>query len=75
MNADTDSNSTIDVDGTGRINKADVIASLQQTGEASYDVARETLKTVSIDASGKVELEDYVEVRLVIRVYSTIVCI
>lgn len=45
------------------MNKADVISSLQQSGEATYDTARETLKSVSVDASGKVELEDYVEVR------------
>lgn len=35
---------------------------MQQSGE-SYDRARETLKHVSVDASGKVELEDWVEVR------------
>ncbi len=38
------------------------IAALQQSGE-SYDRVRETLKDVSVDASGKVELEDWVEVR------------
>lgn len=57
------SRSTIDIESTGRVNKADVISSLQQSGEATYDLARETLKSVSVDASGKVELEDYVEVR------------
>lgn len=35
---------------------------MQSSGE-SYDRARETLKHVSVDASGKVELEDWVEVR------------
>lgn len=54
--------SAIDIESTGRVNKAEVISSLQQTGVASYDLARETLKSVSVDASGKVELEDYVEV-------------
>lgn len=54
--------SEIDIESTGRVNKADVIYSLQQSGAASYDLARETLKSVSVDASGKVELEDYVEV-------------
>ncbi|KAF8308193.1 hypothetical protein DL93DRAFT_2126873 [Clavulina sp. PMI_390] len=51
----------IDVDGTGRVGKSEVIGALQQSGEATYDTARETLKSVSVDASGKVELEDYVE--------------
>ena len=54
--------SAIDIESTGRVNKADVISSLQQSGVASYDLARETLKSVSVDASGKVELEDYVDV-------------
>jgi plastin-1 len=39
-----------------------VLQALQSRGE-SYDRARETLKHVSVDASGKVELEDWVEVR------------
>lgn len=39
-----------------------MLQSLQASGE-SYDRARETLKHVSVDASGKVELEDWVEVR------------
>lgn len=55
-------NSAIDTDSTGRIDKASVLHALQSRGE-SYDRARETLKHVSVDASGKVELEDWVEVR------------
>lgn len=39
-----------------------MLQALQTRGE-SYDRARETLKHVSVDASGKVELEDWVEVR------------
>ena len=39
-----------------------MLRALQAKGE-SYDRARETLKHVSVDASGKVELEDWVEVR------------
>lgn len=54
--------SQIDTDGTGRVDKAGVLHALQASGE-SYDRARETLKHVSVDASGKVELEDWVEVR------------
>ena len=43
------------------MDKAKVLRSLQSSG-ANYDLARETLKHVSVDASGKVELEDWVEV-------------
>ena len=48
----------------GRVDKAVILQTLQSSGE-SYDLARETLKKVSVDASGKVELEDWVEVRRV----------
>lgn len=47
--------------------KTAVINALQASGDASYDRARETLKDVSVDASGKVELEDWVEVRTATR--------
>ncbi|KAH8115933.1 calponin [Phellopilus nigrolimitatus] len=50
----------IQTDSPGRVDKASAIAALQQSGE-SYDRVRETLKDVSVDASGKVELEDWVE--------------
>jgi plastin-1 len=53
--------SAIQTDSPGRVDKASVLQSLQSSGE-SYDLARETLKKVSVDASGKVELEDWVEV-------------
>ena len=58
--------STIDVDGTGQVDKSSVLQALQSRGE-SYDRARETLKHVSVDASGKVELEDWVEVRICVH--------
>ncbi|CAE6448097.1 unnamed protein product [Rhizoctonia solani] len=51
----------LDVEGTGSITKANAISALQSSGEGSYDQVREVLKGVSIDASGKVELEDWVE--------------
>ncbi|KIJ28643.1 hypothetical protein M422DRAFT_270044, partial [Sphaerobolus stellatus SS14] len=51
---------SIDTDTPGRVAKPAVISALQASGE-SYDLVRETLKDVSVDASGKVELEDYVE--------------
>ena len=50
--------------------KTAVINALQASGDASYDRARETLKGVSVDASGKVELEDWVEVRIIVTPYS-----
>lgn len=53
--------STLHTDSPGRVDKSTVLRAIQSTGQ-SYDVARETLKHVSVDASGKVELEDWVEV-------------
>ena len=44
------------------MSKSSAIAALQASGEGSYDQVREVLKGVSVDASGKVELEDWVEV-------------
>ena len=57
-----DGRSSISTETPGRVDKANVLHALQSSGE-SYDRARETLKHVSVDASGKVELEDWVEVR------------
>jgi plastin-1 len=54
--------SAIDTATPGRVPKAEVIAAIQATGAASYDQVRETLKEVEVDASGKVELEDWVDV-------------
>ncbi len=51
----------IDIDEKGAVAKPEVIKALESSREASYDQVRETLKEVSIDSSGKVELEDYVE--------------
>ena len=55
--------SSLNTDTPGRVDKSTVLQAIQSTGQ-SYDVARETLKHVSVDASGKVELEDWVEVGL-----------
>jgi plastin-1 len=52
----------IDVDGKGAVQKQDVVKAVQDAGEASYDQARETLKEVNLDSSGRVELDDYVDV-------------
>lgn len=56
----------ISTDSPGRIDKSSVLHALQSSGE-SYDHARETLKHVSVDASGKVELEDWVELNVKLR--------
>ena len=65
--AEIDVDSALQTDSPGRIDKSSVLQALQSSGE-SYDHARETLKHVSVDASGKVELEDWVEVRVDINV-------
>ncbi|WWC59627.1 uncharacterized protein I303_102186 [Kwoniella dejecticola CBS 10117] len=57
----------IDVDDKGSVDKATVISALQSNGEADYDSARETLKHVNIDASGRVELEDWVQLHSLLR--------
>ena len=54
--------SAISTDTPGRVDKTAALHAVQKSGE-SYDVARETLKHVSVDASGKLELDDWVEVR------------
>jgi hypothetical protein len=59
----TPTHSSLHTDSPGRVDKSTVLQAIQSTGK-SYDVARETLKHVSVDASGKVELEDWVEVGL-----------
>ncbi|PPQ67750.1 hypothetical protein CVT26_007037 [Gymnopilus dilepis] len=53
-------------DTPGRVDKSTVLHALQSSGQ-SYDVARETLKHVSVDASGKVELDDWVELNVKLR--------
>ena len=62
-------NSAIETDTPGRATKTAVINALRTSGDASYDRARETLKGVSVDASGKVELEDWVEVRMIVTLH------
>ncbi|WWD21610.1 hypothetical protein CI109_106096 [Kwoniella shandongensis] len=57
----------IDVDEKGSLDKATVISALQSSGEADYDSARETLKSVNIDSSGKVELEDWVQLHSLLK--------
>lgn len=51
----------IDLDDKGWVQKQEALESISKSGEATYDEARETLKHVNVDASGRVELDDYVE--------------
>ncbi|KAH6891844.1 fimbrin [Coprinopsis sp. MPI-PUGE-AT-0042] len=57
---------SLHTDTPGRVDKSTVLQGLQSSGQ-NYDVARETLKHVSVDASGKVELEDWVELNVKLR--------
>ncbi|KAI0367171.1 fimbrin [Pilatotrama ljubarskyi] len=56
----------ISTDTPGRVDKQRVLQTLQASGE-DYDNAREVLKHVSVDSSGKVELEDWVELNVKLR--------
>jgi plastin-1 len=53
---------TIDIEEKGSVDKQSLIKSVQESGEENYDQVRETLKEVNLDSSGRVELEDYVDV-------------
>lgn len=57
----------IDLDDNGWVDKKDIIENVSKQGKGSYDKVREALKQVSIDASGHVELEDYVELNSVLK--------
>src|SRR5271168_811647 len=60
--------SKIDLDGKGYVDQSNVIAAVQKDGEGqNYDEIRATLRECNIDASGRVELEDYVEVSLLLE--------
>ncbi|KAF8810929.1 Ca2+-binding actin-bundling protein [Phlegmacium glaucopus] len=61
---------SLHTDTPGRVDKSAVLQAIQSTGQ-SYDVARETLKRVSVDASGKVELEDWVELNVKLQSQSS----
>lgn len=52
---------SIDAEDKGWVDKLQVIESVSQAGKGSYDEVRNTLKQVSVDASGHVELDDFVE--------------
>ncbi|EEB07961.1 fimbrin [Schizosaccharomyces japonicus yFS275] len=52
----------LDVDGKGYIDQPSTIKAFEKMQNASYDSVREALKEVNIDASGRVETEDFVAV-------------
>ncbi|WFD33883.1 fimbrin [Malassezia cuniculi] len=51
----------IDVDDKGYLDRQTAVKEVSELEKASYDQVRETLKEVDVDASGRVELEDYVD--------------
>lgn len=51
----------LDLDDKGYVEKQKVIEKISDSGVANYDNVRQTLKQVGVDASGRVELDDYVE--------------
>ena len=51
----------MDVDDKGSLDRAVVLRGVQDQERVSYDQVRETLKDVSLDASGRIEIEDYVD--------------
>lgn len=54
----------LDVDDKGYIDEATVIKATQSSERQPYDVVRQALKEVELDSSRRVELDDYVDVRL-----------
>lgn len=57
----------MDPESTGKITKSTLLTSLSstsattsQSGRYTYDQIRETLKSVNLDSSGSIELEDFV---------------
>lgn len=57
----------LDVEDRGYIDEATVIKATQQSERQPYDVVRQALKGVELDSSRRVELDDYVDVRLLCR--------
>lgn len=52
----------LDIDGKGYVDKHTIVKAVEYYGERkSYDEIRATLKQCHLDSSGRVELEDYIE--------------
>ena len=54
----------LDVDDKGYLDEATVIKATQSSERQPYDVVRQALKEVDLDSSRRVELDDYVDVRI-----------
>lgn len=54
----------LDVDDKGYIDEATAIKATQASERQPYDVVRQALKEVELDSSRRVELDDYVGVRV-----------
>lgn len=54
----------LDVEDKGYLDEATAIKASQQSERKPYDVVRAALKEVELDSSRRVELEDFVDVRL-----------
>lgn len=55
------------MDDKGKLDQATVLQQLSTTNTASYDTAREALKRTNLDASGKIELEDWVQLHALLK--------
>lgn len=53
----------LDTDGKGYIDEATALQGGEQVESKPYDVVRAALKSVQLDSSRRVELEDFVDVR------------
>ncbi|KAG0373050.1 hypothetical protein BGX24_012238 [Mortierella sp. AD032] len=52
-----------DIDGRGQIDQKDLVKVIQEIGEGkSYDQIRATIKAVDINATGKVEVDEFLEI-------------
>lgn len=51
----------LDIDDKGYLDQATVVKAAQQSERQPYDAVRQALKEVELDSSGRVELEDYVD--------------
>ncbi len=63
----------LDVDDKGYIDESTAIKATQQSENQPYDVVRQALKEVELDSSRRVELDDFVDVR-VIRPFNILLC-
>ncbi|KAF9354139.1 hypothetical protein BGX34_011187 [Mortierella sp. NVP85] len=64
--------SRFDIDGRGQIDQKDLVKVIQEIGEGqSYDQIRSTIKAVHINATGKVEVDEFLEIIAKLREGST----